>query len=125
MSRRNAKIGSLEEARTALRAGNHDRLARLVVAIALYEADVDAATEVLLRSAVVPDPVARGNAILGFGHLARRFRSLNRGAIEPLVTAGLHDPDAYVRGQSQSAADDLGQFLGWEFSATASGLAPN
>jgi hypothetical protein len=55
----------------------------------------------------------RGNAILGLGHLARRFRQLEpvaRGVIDD----GLRDNNADVRGPAESAADDAEHFLGWK-----------
>jgi hypothetical protein len=54
----------------------------------------------------------RGNAILGFGHLARIHRDLDKGALAAIV-AGLNDPHEYVRGQAYSAAEDVEFFLGW------------
>jgi hypothetical protein len=59
------------------------------------------------------DPVVRGNALLGFGHLARRFGRLDRSLVQPLIEAGLRDDDEHVRGQADAAADDVKQFLGW------------
>ena len=57
----------------------------------------------------------RGNAVLAFGHLARRFGRLDPQRIRRLVQIALYDPSEYVRGQANSAADDLSTFLGWEF----------
>jgi hypothetical protein len=55
----------------------------------------------------------RGSALLGFGHLARRFRELDAGRVRPLLLAGLADPDPWVRGQADAAADDAEFYLGW------------
>jgi hypothetical protein len=71
------------------------------------------AEQVCLRLASHPDARVRGNAILGFGHLARIFRSLNRSAVQPLLEAGLVDPDPVVRRQAISAAEDVEWYLGW------------
>ncbi|MGH0028274.1 MAG: hypothetical protein ACQGVC_00660 [Myxococcota bacterium] len=57
----------------------------------------------------------RGNAVLAFGHLARRFGRLDPQRVRRLVEIALHDPSDYVRGQAVSAADDLRTFLAWEF----------
>jgi hypothetical protein len=55
----------------------------------------------------------RGNALLGFGHLARRFHTIpNRASVAAAITAGLADADASVRGQAEAAADDFRQFIG-------------
>jgi hypothetical protein len=57
----------------------------------------------------------RGNALLGFGHLARRWGRLDPHRVKRLVQIGLFDRNEYVRGQAESAADDLHTFLAWEF----------
>lgn len=57
----------------------------------------------------------RGNAVLAFGHLARRFGRLDPQRVHRLVEIALHDPSEYVRGQAASAAEDLATFLSWEF----------
>jgi hypothetical protein len=61
------------------------------------------------------DPNVRGNALLGFGHLARTAGIFWKPKeVRALVEAGLADPDDYVRGQSNAAADDLRHFLKWK-----------
>lgn len=57
----------------------------------------------------------RGNAMLAFGHLARRFGRLDPQRVRRLVDIALHDPSAYVRDQAAAAAEDLATFLAWEF----------
>lgn len=57
----------------------------------------------------------RGNAVIAFGHLARRFGRLDPQRVRRLVEIALHDPSDYVREQAQTAADDLTTFLSWEF----------
>ncbi len=57
----------------------------------------------------------RGNAVLGFGHLARRFGRLDPQRVHRLVEIALHDRSDYVRLQASSAAEDLTTFLSWEF----------
>lgn len=59
--------------------------------------------------------MVRGNAMLGFGHLARRFGRLDAHRIKRLVETALHDGSGYVREQARSAAEDLSTFLAWEF----------
>lgn len=61
------------------------------------------------RSAAV-----RGGALVGFGHLARRFGHLDPGRVRRLVEIALHDPSELVRRQAADAADDLSTFLGWK-----------
>lgn len=61
----------------------------------------------------------RGNAVAGFGHLARRFGRLDPHRIQRLVEIALHDRHEYVREQASSAAEDLGTFLRWHFDRPA------
>ena len=57
----------------------------------------------------------RGNALVGLGHLARRFGQLDPHRIKRLVSIALCDRSNYVRRQAKSAAEDLATFLDWEF----------
>ena len=86
------------------------------IAASLHAERLDWAQGVCARLAAHPDFNVRGNAILGFGHLARRFRQLDRSLVEPLVVRARSDADPYVRGQAHAAADDLRHFLGWDLS---------
>lgn len=69
--------------------------------------------QICLRLAGHPSPDVRGNAVLGLGHLARIFRSLHRRRVQPVIEAGLGDPDPRVRAQAGAAADDVEWYLGW------------
>src|SRR5437870_596202 len=57
----------------------------------------------------------RGNAILGFGHLARTCGRLTESVVRPIIQAALRDEHPYVRSQARNAADDVAQCLGWQF----------
>ena len=73
------------------------------------------AEKICRELAVHPDFNVRGNAILGFGHLARTAGIIWKPKeVRALVEAGLADPSDYVRGQSEAAADDLRHFLKWK-----------
>jgi hypothetical protein len=56
----------------------------------------------------------RGNAILGFGHLARLHGKLSNQVAKELIENALVDDNDFVRGQANSAADDVEHFLGWK-----------
>lgn len=71
------------------------------------------AASVCVRLAVHPDPTVRGNAMLGFGHLARTTGVLDTKIVRPLLKAGLSDPHPYVRGQADAGWDDVRFFLKW------------
>jgi hypothetical protein len=95
-------------------------LPSMIIAAALQEQDGDFARTACMRLSQHPDEIVRGNAILGFGHLARLHGKLGKPEIA-IVQRGLHDPSDYVRGQANAAADDLKQFLGVDL--LAGGLA--
>jgi hypothetical protein len=88
-------------------------LARVVIAVALHDADRVWAETFCGRLARHPDPGVRGNALLGLGHLARRFRVLDADRVQPLIEDGLADPDPWVCGQAEAAAGDAETYLGW------------
>lgn len=99
--------------RDAIQANDVDVLGPLIIAAALYEEDFDTAYDACVQLSSHPDEVVRGNAILGFGHLARLFGRLGDEAPE-IVKGGLADVSNYVRGQAYAAAGDLQHFLGIE-----------
>jgi hypothetical protein len=104
---------SQEDAERAAASADPEEVLRAVLAVALHGEDLAWAEAFCERFARHPDSGVRGSALLGFGHLARRFRELDAARVRPLLEAGLADPDAWVRGQSDSAADDAEFFLGW------------
>ena len=95
----------------AIKANDPDILGPMIIAAALYEDDFDTAYGACVQLSSHPDEVVRGNAILGFGHLARLFGRLGDEA-PAIVKQGLIDVSAYVRGQAYAAAGDLHHFLG-------------
>ncbi|KCZ96654.1 hypothetical protein HPO_18852 [Hyphomonas polymorpha PS728] len=62
-----------------------------------------------------PDVFVRGNAMIGFGHLARVTRKLNKARVKPILEAALHDMEPSVRGKADDAMDDIENYLGWKF----------
>jgi hypothetical protein len=71
------------------------------------------AEQICIRFASHSDPNVRGNAMEGFGHIARLFGSLNKRLIEPVIEAGMTDPHDWVRGKAENAADEIEWFCGW------------
>lgn len=76
--------------RAATRLPDPDRLA-------LHSSTLAPALEVALTATHSSDPLVRGNALLSFGHLARRFGEIPRDPVYDLVVRGLADPDSHVR----------------------------
>jgi hypothetical protein len=102
----------------AIARNNPDELLHLPIALSMDppEDDHPGLAERICRDlARHPHPNVRGNAILGFGHLARTSGIIWKPKdVRALVEAGLADADPYVRGQAEAAADDLRHFLKWK-----------
>lgn len=90
-------------------------LQRLVARVAQESADREWAETCCVHMARHRNAHVRGNALLGFGHLARRFGHLDRRRVHRLIDIGLHAHHEYVRAQAESAADDAATFLSWRF----------
>ena len=107
------EVGSLAEAKRALDRGEVAQFAILILGVALDCDDLEESVALCVAGARLHDPVVRGNSVLALGHLARRFGTLDRQLTEHLVAEALTDPSQHVRGQAESAADDIEQFAGW------------
>jgi hypothetical protein len=90
-----------------------DELSRAVLSAALYADNSQWAEDICVRLAGHENANVRGNAVLGFGHIARINRNLTESRVRPLIEDALRDEDAYVRDQAESAADDVESFLRW------------
>jgi hypothetical protein len=98
------------DAAAALARDNPDELLHVAIGVGMYSDDLPWAEQFCLQLAQHPHFNVRGNAVLAFGHLARRFRHLGNPASLKAVQSGLVDADVYVRGQAEAAADDLEWF---------------
>jgi|SRR5689334_3727811 len=105
---------SRSEVEDAMRRDEPQELLYAVLSAALYSEDQEWAQDICLRLALHPHANVRGNAILGFGHIARLHQSLDRVRVQSVIEQALHDPDTYVRGHAMDAADDIEHFLHWE-----------
>jgi len=89
-----------------------EELAEVPIAVSLYDSNSRWAQLICINLSCHSNPTVRGNAVLGFGHLARRFGKLDfLEIIKGLVEDALEDSDQYVRGQANAAADDFEHFL--------------
>ncbi len=100
----------IKDAEAALERGDPDELLHVAIGVGLYAEDLLWAEAFCLRLAKHPHFNVRGNAILSFGHLARRFGTLSQPESIGVVRSGLADADGYVRGQAAAAADDIEWF---------------
>lgn len=101
----------------AISRGDAGRLHRWVIAVSMYDKDAAYAEDLCLRLSGHPDELVRGNAIMGFGHIARVHRRLDESRVKPLIIAALLDSSWHVSGHAYSAKDDTHQFLGWKFAS--------
>jgi hypothetical protein len=90
-----------------------DELSLAVLSAALYASDRAWAEDICIRLAQHHNENVRGNAILGFGHLARLHGELTQSRVQPLIEKALDDPSKYIRGHAENAADDVTHFLKW------------
>ena len=105
---------SKEEVESAISRNTADELSYAVVSAALYSEDPIWAESICLRLAKHGHSNVRGNAILGFGHIARIHQRLDEQRVKPLLEAALREESVYVRGQADAAADDIEFFLQWK-----------
>jgi hypothetical protein len=94
-------------------------LQRIVIEVALESEDREWAECSCAQLARHRNAQVRGNALLSFGHLARRFGVLDRRRVQRLVETGLFAHHEYVRRQAESAAEDLETLLAWCFERPA------
>lgn len=96
-----------------LAAGNPDELIYVPIVIGMNAPDCDRAwAEEICRSLSSHQHFnVRGNAVLGFGHIARTCRALNLAVAAPIIAHALNDPDDFVRGQAECAAEDIQTYL--------------
>jgi hypothetical protein len=104
--------------RDAVREALHDddpqRLLHAILAVSLHDPDRCYAQDLCVELSAHSHFHLRGNAILGFGHIARRFGYLDREMVQPIIQAGLMDEVEYVRGQAIATMDDTAFLLGWD-----------
>jgi len=109
---------SLPHITAALDRADPDELLHLPIALAMDPPEDEHpgyAESVCRVLATHEHPNVRGNALLGFGHLARTVGIIWKPkSVRALVEAGLADPDPYVAGQAEAAAMDLRHFLKWK-----------
>jgi hypothetical protein len=98
------------DAEAALERNDPAELLLVAIGVGLHSEDLAWSEDFCLRLARHPHFNVRGNSILSFGHLARRFKTLNRPESIEAVRSGLTDADEYVRGQADAAADDVEWF---------------
>jgi len=100
--------------------GDPQELLYVPIVVSMDPPDPDWSQEICLRLADHEHWNVRGNAVLGFGHLARTTGQLDKSRVMPLVTSALTDSNSYVRGHAKDAVDDISHHLGWSFPSVKS-----
>jgi hypothetical protein len=86
-----------------------------VLSASLYSDDPAWIEALCVRASSHPDANVKGNAVLGFGHVARRFRHfIEAQTALKIIDAALKDSRYDVRGQAESAADDIETFTDYK-----------
>jgi len=101
-----------QDVESVIARGIPDELLYVPIVITMDPPDCDWSEAICLSLAQHPHFNVRGNAVLGFGHLARTCRQLNLTAVIPIIAAALRDEHEYVRGHAEDAAGDLMHYLG-------------
>ena len=112
---REAISWSRAKVEAALAADDPELLLQAVIAVSMHEEDQKYAEALCVRLSRHPHFNVRGNAVLGFGHIARVHGKLEENVVQPLIAAALKDQEEYVRGQAHSAKDDTEHFLHWSY----------
>lgn len=100
----------------AIERNDPDELQLVPVTVALSSSELALAQDVCLKLCTHEHFKVRGNAVMSLGHLARRFRALDEDKVRPVLESALNDKDDYVKTLAKSAADEIHQFLHWQFS---------
>lgn len=103
------------EINKAVKENDADKLLLIVLSIALYSNDYEYAENFCIQFSNHEHFNIRGNAVLGFGHIARIHGKLNEERIKPIIKNALKDENEYVCSQADGAMDDTKHFLKWKY----------
>src|SRR5687767_5433360 len=102
---------TIEDAEAVIARGIPDEMLYVPIVVSMDPPDCEWAQEICISLAAHEHFNVRGNAILGFGHLARTCRKLDLARVLPLVSAALKDKDEYVRGHAIDVVGDFKHYL--------------
>ena len=104
-----------EDVEQAILSDDIEALRLAVIGVSMHDDDWRYAQDLCVRLSSHPHFNVRGNAVLGFAHIARVHRHLDRSVVQPIIQRALHDEDEYVRGHADSAVDDTVIYLKWSY----------
>ncbi|KRE45524.1 HEAT repeat domain-containing protein [Paenibacillus sp. Soil522] len=90
-----------------LKLGDDKRIINALLGLALNEQDWMWVQDICIQFSNHSNYNVRGIAILCFGHLARIHGQLETEKVLPIVKKALNDTNDFVRGQANSALDDI------------------
>jgi hypothetical protein len=102
-----------EDVERAIRDDDIEALLVAVIGVSMHDDDWSYAQDLCVRLSTHPHFNVRGNAVLGFAHIARVHRRLDRAVVQPIIQRALRDEHDYVRGHADSAVDDTQIYLKW------------
>ena len=103
-----------DDVEQALVDNDPESLQLAVVAVSMHDPDWRYAQNLCIRLSTHAHYIVRGNAVLGFGHIARVHGKLDRSLVQPIIERALCDSHEYVRGHGHDAKNDTTHYLGWE-----------
>jgi len=106
---------SQAEIKKALAENDADKLLLMVLSVALYSDDSEYAENFCIQLSNHQHFGVRGNAIQGFGHIARIHEKLNEEIVKPIIKSTLKDENKFVRGNAVDAKDDTKGYLKWKY----------
>lgn len=104
-----------EDVQKVIDENNSEDLLYVPIVITMDPLDFDWAENICVTLSEYPDFNVRGNAILGFSHLARVCGKLNENIVRPVIERALNDENEYVKGHAQDAVEDIMHYLEWNF----------
>ena len=105
---------TIEDVEAVIARGIPEGLLYVPVVVSIDPPDCAWAQEICLALSSHEHFNVRGNAVLGFGHLARTCGKLDLDRVLPIVSTALKDENKYVRGHAIDTASDIKQYLGVE-----------
>jgi hypothetical protein len=104
-----------EDVERAMRDDDIDALLVAVIGVSMHDDDWRYAQDLCVRLSTHPHFNVRGNAVLGFAHIAHVHRRLDRAVVQPIIQRALRDEHDYVRGHADAAVDDTQIYLKWRY----------
>lgn len=94
-----------------IQTGIADNVVQGILSLSLYGENYNEIQRVLITYSKHEHENIRAIAILGFGHIARRFGRINKPIMLSIIKEGLKDRSCFVRGHANVALEDILHFV--------------